>query len=332
VSGIRRRELIVVLLGGGAAAARPLAAPAQQRERMRRIGVLMNLAADDPEGQARLTAFVHGLQQLGWTDGRNFRIDYRWAAGHSGAFHRYAQELLALAPDVILASATPSVQALQNATRTVPIVFALVADPVGAGIVESLARPGGNTTGFTPMEYGMGAKWLELLKEIAPRVTRVAVLRDLTIGLGQLGAIQAVAPSFGVELRAGGVSDAGEIERTVAAFAGSPNAGLIVTASTSGAVHRNLITMLAARHRLPAVYPFRYFVTDGGLISYAASTIDIYRRAATYVDRILKGEKPADLPVQAPTKYELVINLKTAKALGLEIPPTLLARADEVIE
>jgi putative ABC transport system substrate-binding protein len=327
---IRRREFIFTL--GGAAVAWPLAAHAQQGERVRRIGVLMNLAADDPEGQARLTAFAQGLQQLGWTDGRNVRIDYRWGAGDAGAFHRYAEELLALAPDVILASGTPSVQALQKVTRTVPIVFALVADPVGAGWVESLARPGGNTTGFTPMEYGIGAKWLELLKEIAPRVTRVAVLRDLTIGLGQLGAIQAVAPSFGVELRAGGLRDAGEIERTVAAFAGSSNAGLIVTASTSGAVHRDLITMLAARHRLPAVYSFRYYVTGGGLISYGANTIDIHRRAASYVDRILKGEKPADLPVQAPTKYELVVNLKTARALGLTVPDSLLARADEVIE
>ena len=269
------------------------------------------------------------MQQLGWTDGRNVRIDYRWAAGDARLFHRYAEELLALATDIILASATPSVQALQQATRTVPIVFALVTDPVGA---ESLARPGGNTTGFTPMEYGISAKWLELLKEIAPRVTRVAVLRDLTIGLGQLGAIQAVAPLFGVELSAVGVRDAGEIERTVTAFAGSSNAGLIVTASTSGAVHRDLITMLAARYRLPAVYSFRYYVTGGGLISYGANTFDIHRRAASYVDRILKGEKPADLPVQAPTKYELVINLKTARALGLEIPPTVLARADEVIE
>ena len=221
---------------------------------------------------------------------------------------------------------------MQKVTGTVPIVFVQVADPVGAGLVESLARPGGNTTGFTPMEYGIGAKWLELLKEIAPRVTRVAVLRDLTVGLGQFGAIQAVAPSFGVELRAGGVRDAGEIERTVAAFAGSSNAGLIVTASTSGVIHRDLITVLAARHRLPAVYSFRYYVTAGGLISYGANTVDQFRRAASYVDRILKGEKPADLPVQAPTRYELVINLKTAKALGLEIPPTLLARADEVIE
>jgi len=329
MSDMRRREFISLL---GGAAAWPLAVRAQQGERVRRIGVLMNLAADDPEGQARLTAFAQGLQQLGWTDGRNVRIDYRWAAGDAAAFHRYPEELLALAPDIILASATPSVQALQKVTRTVPIVFALVADPVGAGIVESLARPGGNTTGFTPMEYGISAKWLELLKEIAPRVTRVAVLRDLTIGLGQLGAIQAVAPLFGVELRAGGLRDAGEIERTVTAFAGSSNAGLIVTASTSGAVHRDLITMLAARYRLPAVYSFRYYVTGGGLISYGANTFDIHRRAASYVDRILKGEKPADLPVQTPTKYELVINLKTARALGLEIPPTLLARADEVIE
>src|SRR5262249_28677992 len=252
--GDRMKRRAFIRLLGGAAIAWPLAARAQQPERMRRIGVLMNLAADDGEGQARLKAFAQGLQQLGWTDGRNVRIDYRWAAGDADAFHKYAEELLALAPDVILASATPSVQALQKMTRTVPIVFALVADPVGAGFVESLARPGGNTTGFTPMEYGFAAKWLELLKEIAPRVTRVAVLRDLTIGLGQLGAIQTAAPSFGVELRAGGLRDAGEIQRTVAAFAGSSDAGLIVTASTSGAVHRDLITMLAARHRLPAVY------------------------------------------------------------------------------
>jgi putative ABC transport system substrate-binding protein len=247
-------------------------------------------------------------------------------------FHRYADELLALAPDAILASATPSVQALQQVTRTVPIVFANVGDPVAMGVVTSLARPGGNTTGFTPMEYGFAAKWLELLKEIAPRVTRVAVLRDLTIGPAHLSAIQAVAPSFGVELSAVGVRDVGEIERTIAAFAHSSNAGLVVTSSTSALVHRDLITMLAARHRLPAVYPFRYFVTAGGLISYGANATDQYRRAAGYIDRILKGEKPADLPVQAPTKYELAINLKTAKALGLEIPSSVLARADEVIE
>ena len=272
------------------------------------------------------------LQQLGWTDGRNVRIDVRWVPGDTRLFHRYADELLALAPDAILASATPSVQALQQVTRTVPIVFANVGDPVAMGVVTSLARPGGNTTGFTPVEYGFAAKWLELLKEIAPRVTRVAVLRDLTIGPAHLSAIQAVAPSFNVELSVVGVRDASEIERSVTAFARSPNGAMIVTASTSAVVHRNLITMLAARHGLPAVYAFRYMVTAGGLISYGADPIDLFRRAAGYIDRILKGEKPADLPVQAPTKHELVINLKTAKALNLTIPPTLLARADEVIE
>jgi len=328
---IGRRELLVAL-GGSAAAGWSLAARAQQGERVRRVGVLMNLAADDPEGQTRIVAFVQGLQQSGWTDGRNIRIDTRWAAGDADRFHRYAEELLALAPDVILASATPSVQALQQATRTVPIVFANVGDPVGMGFVESLARPGGNTTGFTPLEFGFGAKWLELLKEIAPRLTRVAVLRDLTIGPAQLSAIQAVAPSFGVELSPVGVRDAGEIERTIAAFAQSSNAGMIVTASTSAVIHRHLIAMLAARHRLPAVYSFRYFATTGGLLSYGPDPIDMYRRAASYVDRILKGEKPADLPVQTPTKYQLVVNLKTAKALGLDIPTSILARADEVIE
>ena len=328
---IGRRELLVAL-GGSAAAGWSLAARAQQGERVRRVGVLMNLAADDPEGQTRIVAFVQGLQQSGWTDGRNIRIDTRWAAGDADRFHRYAEELLALAPDVILASATPSVQALQQATRTVPIVFANVGDPVGMGFVESLARPGGNTTGFTPLEFGFGAKWLELLKEIAPRLTRVAVLRDLTIGPAQLSAIQAVAPSFGVELSPVGVRDAGEIERTIAAFAQSSNAGMIVTASTSAVIHRHLIAMLAARHRLPAVYSFRYFATSGGLLSYGPDPIDMYRRAASYVDRILKGEKPADLPVQTPTKYQLVVNLKTAKALGLDIPTSILARADEVIE
>jgi putative ABC transport system substrate-binding protein len=326
---VRRRNFIAFL---GGAAAWPLAARAQQGERTRRVGVLMNLAADDPEGQTRIVAFVQGLQQSGWTDGRNIRIDTRWAAGDADRFHRYAEELLALAPDVILASATPSVKALQQATRTVPIMFANVGDPVGMGWVESLARPGGNTTGFTNWEYGFGAKWLELLKEIAPRLTRVAVLRDLTIGPAQLSAIQAVAPSFGVELSPVGVRDADEIERTIAAFARSSNAGMIATASTSALIHRHLIVMLAARHRLPAVYSFRYFATTGGLISYGPDPIDMYRPAASYVDRILRGEKPADLPVQAPTKYELVLNLKTAKALGLEVPPTLLARADEVIE
>jgi putative ABC transport system substrate-binding protein len=326
---MRRREVIAGL--AGAAVASPRSASAQQGERERRVGVLMNLASDDPEAQARIAAFRQELQQLGWTDGRDLRIDYRWA-GDASRFHGYAEELLALAPDVILASATPSVQALRQVSRTVPIVFANVGDPVAMGFVDSLARPGGNTTGFTPYEFGFAAKWLELLKEIAPRVTRVAVLRDLTIGPAHFTAIQAVAPSFGVELSTVGVQDVGEIERTVATFARSSNAGLIVTPSTSALIHRDLITMLAARHRLPAVYGFRYFVTAGGLISYAPSTIDMYRRAAGYVDRILKGQKPADLPVQAPTKYELVVNLKTARALDLTIPPSLLARADEVIE
>ena len=327
---MKRREFITLL--GGAAAAWSLAAHAQQPDRMRRIGVLMNLAADDAEGQARIAAFVQALQRLGWSDGRNLRIDHRWAAGDTDRFHRYAEELLALAPDVILAAATPSVQALQQATRTVPIVFAIVADPVGAGFVDSLARPGGNATGFTPFEYGISGKWLELLKEIAPRVTRVAVLRDLTIGLGQLGAIQSVAPSLGVELTPIGVGDAGQIERTVAAFARSPNGGLIVTASTSAVIHRELIIALAARHKLPAVYYRRYFVASGGLMSYGPDFLDQFRSAASYVDRILRGEKPADLPLQAPTKHELTINLNAAKALGLDVPPILLARADKVIE
>ena len=304
---MKRREFIELL--GGAAVAWPVAARAQQPDRVRRVGVLMNLAVGDPEGEARIAAFVQALQRLGWSEGRNLRIDYRWAADDAGAFHRYAEELLALAPDVILAAATPGVQALQQATRTVPIVFAIVADPVGAGIIDSLARPGGNTTGFTPFEYGISGKWLELLKEIAPRVTRVAVLRDLTIGLGQLGAIQSVAPSLGVELTPIGLGDAGQIERSVAAFARSPNGGLIVTASTSAVIHRELITTLASRYKLPAVYYRRYFVTTGGLISYGPDFLDQFRSAAGYVDRILKGEKPGDLPVQAPSKYELVLNL-----------------------
>jgi putative ABC transport system substrate-binding protein len=326
---MKRREFITLL---GGAAAWPLAARAQQPQKMRRIGVLMNLAADDPEALSRITAFVQGLQQLGWTEGRNMRIDTRWGAGDAARFHRYAEELLALVPDVVLASGTPAIQALQQATRTVPIVFASVGDPVGMGLVASLARPGGNVTGFTPMEFGFGAKWLELLKEIAPRVTRVAVLRDLTIGPAQLSAIQAVAPSFGVELSTVGVREASEIERAIAAFARSSNAGMIVTASTSAAVHRELIVALAARHRLPAVYSFRYYATRGGLISYGPDTTDPFRHAAGYVDRILKGEKPGDLPVHQPTKYQLVINLKTAKALGIEMPASVLARADEVIE
>jgi putative ABC transport system substrate-binding protein len=294
----------------------------------------MHLAADDPEGQARIAAFTQGLQELRWTIGRNVRIDYRWAAGDAERGRKYAAELVALAPDVILAAGGAVVAPLLQASRTVPIVFAQTPDPVGAGFVASLARPGGNATGFAIFEFGMGGKWLELLKEIAPRVTRAAVLRDaaLAAGTGQLGAIQSVAPSFGVELSPIDVRDAGEIERAVTAFARSPNDGLLVTGSALATVHRDLIVALAARHRLPAVYTLRLFVAVGGLISYGPNSTDPFRRAANYVDRILKGEKPAELPVQAPVKYELVLNLKTAKALGIEIPPTLLARADEVIE
>jgi putative ABC transport system substrate-binding protein len=329
---MRRRDFIKLV--GGSVAAWPLASRAQQPERMRRIGVLMNLAADDPEAPARRATFQHALQQLGWTDGGNVRIDYRWGADDADRLRRYAAELVALAPDVILANATPSVAALQQATHTVPVVFVNVADPVGAGFVASLARPGLNVTGFLLFEYSISAKWLELLKEIAPGVTRVAVLRDPgnASGIGQFGAIQAVAPSFGVELHPVDVHDAGEIERAVAAFARGPNDGLIVTSSTLAVVHRDLIIALAARHRLPAVYSVRQFGAGGGLISYGTDPHDRFRQAAGYIDRILRGEKPADLPVQVPTKYELVINLKTAKALGLTVPPALLARADEVIE
>jgi putative tryptophan/tyrosine transport system substrate-binding protein len=329
---VRRREFITRL--GGAAAAWPFVARAQQTEQMRRVGVLMNLAADDAEGQARLTALAQGLQELGWTDGRNLRIDYRWGAGDTDQHRKYAAELVALAPNVILASATQAVEALRQATRTVPIVFVNVVDPVGAGYVNSLARPGANATGFIMFDYGISVKWLELLKEIAPQLKRVAVLRDAATasGIGLLAVIQAMAPLVDVEVRPVGVSDADEIERVVTAFAHSLNGGLIVTGSSVAAGHRSLIIALAARHRLPAVYSLRYWTTDGGLISYGPNSVDPYRRAAGYVDRILKGEKPADLPVQAPTKYELVINLKTAKALGLDVPPMLLARADEVIE
>jgi putative tryptophan/tyrosine transport system substrate-binding protein len=301
---------------------------------MRRIGVLVSLAENDPEGQARKAAFQEGLQQLGWTDGRNVRIDYRWGAGDPDRYRTYATELVALAPDVILATGGSVVPSLLQATRTVPIVFTQTTDPVGAGFVNSLARPGGNATGFLGFEYGISAKWLEMLKEIAPRMTRAAVIRDVAIasGTGQWGALQSVAPSFGVELSPVNMLDAGEIERAVAAFARSPNGGLILTGSALAIVHRDLIIMLAARHKLPAVYFDRFFATGGGLISYGPNSIDLHRRAAGYVDRILKGEKPADLPVQAPTKYGLVINLKTAKTLGLDVPQTLLARADEVIE
>jgi ABC-type uncharacterized transport system substrate-binding protein len=328
---VNRREFMTLL--GGAAAAWPLAARAQQPERMRRIGVLMYLAADDAEGQARLAAFAEALRQLGWSDGRNLRIDTRWATADD--IRRHAAELAELAPDVLVAATgTATVAPLLQATRTVPIVFVSVIDPVGAGFVASLAQPGGNATGFTIYEYSMSGKWLELLKEIAPRVTRAAVLRDPAVasGIGQFGAVQIVAPSLGVDLSPVDVRDAGEIERAVTAFARGSNGGLIVTGSALAIVHRDLIISLANRHRLPAVYSNRHFVTGGGLISYGPDTIDPFRRAAGYVDRILKGEKAAELPVQAPTKYDLVINLKTAKALGLEIPSSVLARADEVIE
>ena len=329
---MKRREFITLI--GGAAAAWPFTARAQQTEQMRRIGVLIPAATDDKIFQARLAALLQGLQQLGWSDGRNLRIDIRWGAGDADLIRKHAVELVALAPDVVIAFASISVASLRQVTRAVPIVFTLAADPVGAGYVESLARPGGNVTGFTVFEYTLGGKWLELLKEIAPRVTRVAVLRDPAIaaGPGQLGAIQAMAPSLGVEVRPVDVADPGEIERALTAFAQGSNGGLIVTGSPGATIHRALIITLAARHQLPAVYFGNYFVADGGLISYGPDLIDQCRRAAGYVDRILKGEKPADLPVQAPTKYETILNLKTAKALGIEIPATVLARADEVIE
>jgi putative ABC transport system substrate-binding protein len=328
---MRRREFIAAL---GGAAAMPLMARAQQSERMRRIGVLAGVAGDDPEGQARIAAFLQGMQQLGWTDGRNVQIEYRWAAGSAGDLRKYAAELAALAPEVIFAAGGTSLGSLLMVTRTVPIVFAIVPDPVGSGFVDSLARPRGNATGFMQFEYSLSGKWPELLKQIAPGVTRAAILWDPAIppGIGQFAVIQAVAPSLGVEVNPINVRDASEIERAIAGFASSSNGGLIVTASALAVVHRDLIVTLAARHKLPVVYFQRQFVTGGGLISYGSDWVDQYRRAAAYVDRILKGEKPADLPVQAPTKYELVINLKTAKTLDLTIPPTLLARADEVIE
>src|SRR5712691_354417 len=329
---MKRREVIAVL--GGAVAAWPLAARAQQPDRIRRIGVLMNLTADDAEGQTRLAAFLQGLQQAGWAVGRNVRIDVRWGAGDAELFRVYATGLIALTPDVVLAAGSVVTLSILNISRTVPIVFASAVDPVSYGIVASLARPGGNATGFTIFEFGIGGKWLELLKQIAPRLTRVAVLRDPTApsGMGQLGAIQSVAPSLGVELRPVDVRDPSEMERAIAAFAGASNGGLIVTQNTLAIIHRKVIITAAARHRLPALYAYRFMVTDGGLISYAPDTTEPYRRAAGYVDRILKGEKPADLPVQAPVKYQLTINLKTAKVLGLDMPPTLLATADEVIE
>jgi putative tryptophan/tyrosine transport system substrate-binding protein len=329
---MKRRTFITLL--GAVAAAWPLATRAQQGEQMRRIGVLMSFAADHPESQPRLAAFQQGLQQWGWIDGRNVRIDHYWGGADANRIRKYAAELVALAPDVILANGSVVVAPLLQTTRAVPIVFVYVPDPVGAGFVDSLARPGGNATGFIQSEYGMSAKWLELLKEIAPGMTRAAVIRDpaITAGIGQFGAIQAVAPSVGVEVTPVNVRDAGDIERAVTAFARSSNGGLIVTGSALAQVHGDLIITLAARHKLPAVYFERFFITRGGLISYGPNFVDQFRRAASYVDRILKGEKPADLPVQAPTKYELAINVKTAKALGIEVPTTLLARADEVIE
>jgi len=328
---MKRREFITLL--GGAVLARPQAARAQHGERTRRIGVLMNLAADDPVGQTRLAAFLRALQETGWTNGHNVQIETRWAAGDTNRFRSYAAELVALRPDVILASATPAVIPLQEASRTLPIVFVAVIDPVGSGLVASLVRPGGNATGFVIFEYALAAKWLEFLKEIAPGTTRAAVLRDPTFaaGIGQFAAIQTVAP-IGLELSAVDLRDAAEIEHAIATFARDPNGGLIVTASQFGANHPDMIAAIATRYKLPAVYPFRYFVNAGGLLSYGPDLLDEYHRAADYVDRILKGARPADLPVQAPTKYELVLNMKTAKALGIDVPPQLLARADEVVE
>ena len=328
---MRRREFISLL---GGAAAWPLAARAQQRERMRRIGVLMPYAANDPQAQARNAAFLQGLQQLGWTVGHNVEIEYRWSGGNIDDTRKYAAELVTLAPDVIFVPGSAAVAPLRQATRAVPIVFALVADPVGSGFVDSLARPGGNITGFSWVDYGIGAKWLELLKEIAPNVTRAAILRDPAIiaGIGHWGAIQSASPSVAIEVSPVNIDDAEEIERSIAAFVRSPNGGLILTGSAFAILRRDLIIALAARYQLPAVYYARYYVTGDGLISYGSDILDQCERAASYVDRILKGEKPADLPVQAPTKYELVINLKTARALGLTVPPSILARADEVIE
>jgi putative ABC transport system substrate-binding protein len=329
---MKRREFIMLV--GGAPVAWPLAARAQQPERMRRIGVLVGGRITDPVSKSQSAALLQGLQQLGWTDGRNIRIDYRWGDGNADDIRKYSAELSSLAPDVMLVAGTAAVGPLLQAAPTVPVVFVNLPDPVGAGYVKSLARPGGNVTGFTNFEYGLSVKWLELLKEVAPSVTRVAVLRDpaLTAGTAQFAAIQAVAPSLGVEVSPIDVRNAAEIEHAVAAFARSSNGGLIATQSASALVHRGLILTLAARHKLPAVFVNRFWVADGGLMSYGVNVANEFRRAAGYVDRILKGEKPADLPVQAPTGYELLINLKTAKALGLEVPASLLARADEVIE
>ena len=328
---MKRREFIGLL---GGALAWPLAARAQQRQRMRRVGVFTPGTADDPEHKTRDAAFLQGLGELGWIVGRNLRIDYRWGAGDYERFRAMAAELIELNPDVILAQGSSTVTALQKTSGTVPIVFANVTDPDGSSLVATMARPGGNATGFVTTEFGFSAKWLELLKELAPRVTRVAVLRSSAVAsqIALFGGIQSVAPALGVELRPIDTRDAGEIERAVAAFAGEPNGGLIAASGSGVLLHRELIVALAARYRLPAVYAYRSHVVSGGLASYGPDSIDQFRRAAQYVDRILKGERPADLPVQAPTKYELVINLKTAKVLGIEMPASVLARADEVIE
>ena len=326
-----RREFITLL--GGAATMWPIAAHAQQGERVRRIGVLLNMSESDAAASTFVLAFRQGLQEAGWTDGHNVRIDMRWGAGDRERYRTYATDLVTLVPDAILAATTDVVTSLQRASRDVPIVFVGIIDPVGSGLIASMARPGGNATGFTVFEYAIAAKWLELLKEIAPGVRRVAVLRDANVasGIGQFAAAQVVAP-VGIELSAIDMRNAGDVESAIASFAREPNGGLIVTAGAFGANNPQLITTLAARHNLPAVYPFRYFVNVGGLICYGPNYADQYRRAGTYIARVLHGEKPADLPVQAPVKYDLAINLQTARALGLEIPPTLLARADEVIE
>ncbi len=329
---MKRRAFIAML--GGAAAAWPIAARAQPSERVRRIGVLMPVGANDPESPVRMAAFAQGLQQLGWTVGVNVLVDYRWSGGDADSVRKNAAELIALAPDVILTAGASAAGPLLQVTRTIPVVFVIVPDPVGAGFVESLARPGGNATGFLMFEYGISGKWLELLNQIAPRVKRVAVLRDpaTTAGIGQFSAIQSAAPSIGVEVSPINMRDATEIERSIATFARAPDGGLILTASALAAIHRDLVITLAARHKLPVIYHNRFYVTAGGLISYGPDFTDQFRRAALYVDRILKGVKPADLPVQSPTKYVLAVNLKTAKALGLVFPQSLIATADEVIE
>jgi len=329
---VKRREFITLL--GGAAAAMPIAAQAQQAERVRRVGVLMLTSSDEPESQTNIAAFLQGLQEAGWAVGRNLRIDYRWSGNDRTRLNQHATELISLGPDVVLAGTGATVQPLQQASRTVPIVFAQAIDPVGAGNVETLARPNSNVTGFLQFEYSLAGKWLELLREVAPELKRVGVIRDpgAPAGIGQWAVIQAAAQPLGIELMSVDLRGAETIERSLTAVARVPNAGLIAVVSAAGQLHRELVATLSAKHRLPTVYPYRFFVTGGGLISYGPDLVSQYRRAAGYVDRILKGEKPADLPVQAPTKYELVINLKTAKTLGIEVPSTLLARADEVIE